>query len=97
MESRQIFVGFSLKANWIFDMSYKKNHLTRGMVSSERKAAYHAFIASVALGCFILWKIPSESIDLVGAGVFVGAIVLPLSGLYPATRMAKKLKHGEAE
>ena len=72
-----------------------KSYVSRGSVSSEKRAAYHAFYASLLLGAVVLWRIPPESLDLVGAGVFIGAVVLPLSGLYRATRMAKKLKHGE--
>lgn len=63
---------------------------TRGSRSSERKACYHAFIASFALAAYGIY----HKSDLTDLGVLVGTVSMPLMW-YAGARTALKIKKGE--
>lgn len=63
---------------------------TRGQKSSERKAAYHAFLAGFILGGLSIWK----GADLTGTGILIGAVTMPLMA-YGGFRTALKRVQGE--
>ena len=65
---------------------------TRGSKSSEKKACYHAFLASFALAAFGIY----QGSDLSALGVLIGSVCLPLMW-YAGARSYVKGKHGESE
>ena len=63
---------------------------SRGHRSSERKAAYHAFIAGLMLACYGIYK----GSDLTALGVLIGAVTFPLMA-YGGMRTTLKSIQGE--
>ena len=64
---------------------------TRGQISTERKACYHAFYSGVVMGALGVWK----GADLSALAVLIGAITMPLMW-YAGNRTALKRKQGES-
>lgn len=64
---------------------------TRGSKSSERKACYHAFIASFALAAYGIYA----NADLSSLGILIGTVAMPLMW-YAGARTALKIKKGES-
>lgn len=66
--------------------------MTRGHKSSERKACYHAFFASLAIAMYAIYA----GVDLSEAGVLIGAVNLPLMW-FAGMRTTNKWKNGESD
>lgn len=65
--------------------------MTRGSKSSEYRAALIATLIGVVMGIYGI----SKGVDLGDLALLIGAVVLPLSAFYPATRAAVKMRHGK--
>lgn len=65
--------------------------MTRGQKSSEYRAAKIATLIGVVLSVYGI----SKGVDLGDLALLIGAVVLPLSAFYPASRAAVKIKKGE--
>lgn len=65
---------------------------TRGHRSSERKACYHAFFASLILAAFGIYV----EADLTALGVLIGSVCLPLMW-FAGMRTTVKSLNGETE
>lgn len=70
----------------------KPEFKTRGYVSSERRACYHAFYAAFAMAMF---GVAMGVTNYTGYAVLVTAVVSPLAILYNGGRVATKWKEGE--
>lgn len=66
--------------------------MSKGTRSSERKACYHAFLASILLACYGVYK----EVSLSELAILVGAVSTPLMW-YAGARSYVKGKHGESE
>lgn len=67
--------------------------MTRGSKSSEYRSAKIATLIGVVLAIYGI----SKGADLSDLAMLIGAVVLPLSAFYPASRAAVKMKQGESE
>ena len=64
--------------------------MTQGSKTSERKACYHAFYASLILAAQGIHK----GSDLASLGILIGSVAMPLMW-YAGARTALKHKRGE--
>lgn len=67
--------------------------MTRGQKSSEYRAAKISTLIGVVLAIYGI----SEGVDLGDLAMLIGAVVLPMSAFYPASRTAIKMKKGEQD
>lgn len=67
--------------------------MTRGRQSSEYRAAKIATAIGVVMGIYGIYK----GVDLGDLAFLIGAVVLPLSAFFPATRAMVKMKNGEKD
>jgi hypothetical protein len=65
--------------------------MTRGQQSSEYRAAKISTLIGVVMGMYGIAK----GVDLGDLALLIGAVVLPMSAFYPASRTMVKMKKGQ--